>query len=55
METGVSLKTKVLLGGGRFQTLIARDGTFELYVDGSTMGCIDADGVLSRVPLNANT
>ncbi|KAK3832889.1 MAG: hypothetical protein JOS17DRAFT_816006 [Linnemannia elongata] len=26
---GVSLKTKVLLGGGRFQTLIARDGTFE--------------------------
>ncbi|KAF8947466.1 hypothetical protein BGZ47_009092 [Haplosporangium gracile] len=26
---GVSLKTKVLLGGGRYQTQIARDGTFE--------------------------
>ncbi|KAG0375656.1 hypothetical protein BGX24_008827 [Mortierella sp. AD032] len=26
---GVSMKTKVLLGGGRYQTPIARDGTFE--------------------------
>ncbi|KAG0266009.1 hypothetical protein BGZ95_003161, partial [Linnemannia exigua] len=26
---GVSMKTKILLGGGRYQTQIARDGTFE--------------------------
>ncbi|KAG0290340.1 hypothetical protein BGZ96_006165 [Linnemannia gamsii] len=26
---GVSMKTKVLLGGGRYQTQIAKDGTFE--------------------------
>ncbi|KAG0060414.1 hypothetical protein BGZ89_012290 [Linnemannia elongata] len=26
---GISLKTKVLLGGGRYQTQIAKDGTFE--------------------------
>ncbi|KAF9126410.1 hypothetical protein BGW39_006626 [Mortierella sp. 14UC] len=26
---GVSMKTKVVLGGGRYQTQVARDGTFE--------------------------
>ena len=49
------MKTKVLLGGGRFQTQIARDGTFELYENGSMMECIDGDGVLSGRVLNANT
>lgn len=36
---GVSMKTKVLLGGGRYQTQITKDGTFELCVSLVGSGC----------------